>query len=285
MITGKLKPRVTRLGRFARRWRFDRNPLRRATDRAETAVLTVLVTAFLIGVPFVALAMGAWVQGMAQRAQLAQEASRSQVTAVVLVVTPPPAGDGEVLAWQVQARWKAPDGQVVTQQMPVSAGTAVGGKLQVWTDRTGDLSTAPLLDSQVADQTALGEALGAIASVAVLTLAGSAGPLETQQAPDGRLGRGLAGDRSALDEPHLRMPAALLVTKVRPGRDIRPWRPGRRGGRLRRVREKGDEDGCLVLKPTSTGCCATWVRHITTPCKAGLPRPTCPGPWIQWRST
>ena len=173
MRARKPKPGVSRLGRFVRRWRFDRNPLRRATDRAETAVLAVLVAAFLIGAPAAALATGAWVHGMAQRAQLAQEASRTQVTAVVLAVTPPSAGDGEVLAWQAQARWKAPDGQVVTQQVPVSAGTVVGGKLQVWTDRTGDWSTAPLLDSQVADQTASGEALGAIASAAVLIMVGA----------------------------------------------------------------------------------------------------------------
>ena len=136
-------------------------------------MLAVLVAAFLIGAPAAALATGAWVHGMAQRAQLAQEASRTQVTAVVLAVTPPSAGDGEVLAWQAQARWKAPDGRVVTQQVPASPRTAVGGKLQVWTDPTGDWTTAPLLDSQVADQTASGEALGAIASAVVLILAGT----------------------------------------------------------------------------------------------------------------
>ena len=99
----------------------------------------MLVVAFLIGAPFAAVATGAWVHGMARQAQLAQEASRRQVTGVVLTVTPPGAGD---LAWQAQARWKAPDGQVVTHQVPVPSGTAVGGKLQVWTDRTGDLTTA-----------------------------------------------------------------------------------------------------------------------------------------------
>ena len=50
---------------------------------------------------------------------------------------------------------------------------AVGGKLQVWTDRTGDLTTAPLLDSQVADQTTSAEVLGVVASAGVLTLAGA----------------------------------------------------------------------------------------------------------------
>jgi ABC-type multidrug transport system fused ATPase/permease subunit len=171
MSTRKPKPGVTRLGRFVRRWRFDRNPLRRATDRVETAVLAVLVAAFLIGAPFAALASGAWVHGMARQAQLTQEASRRQVTAVVLTVAVPSAV-GEQLAWQAQARWRAPDGREVIHEVPVPAGTAVGGKLQVWTDRTGDFITAPLLDSQVADHTTSGEVLGVIAAASVLTVAG-----------------------------------------------------------------------------------------------------------------
>jgi hypothetical protein len=170
MSARKPKPSTTRLGRFARRWRFDRNPLRRGTDRIETAVVAVLVAAFLIGAPFAALATGVWLHGMARQEQLAQEASRHQVTAVVLAVSAPAVGG---LAWQAQARWQAPDGQVVTHEVPVSSGIAVGEKLQVWTDRTGDLSTAPLLDSQVADQAPTGDALGAAASAAVLTVAGA----------------------------------------------------------------------------------------------------------------
>jgi hypothetical protein len=169
----KPEPRVTRLGGFVRRWRIDRNPLRRATDRAATMVLAVLVAAFLIGAPAAALATGAWMHGMAQRAQLAQEASRTQVTAAVLAVTPPTPAGGEELAWQAQARWRAPDGRVVTHQVPVPSDIAVGGRLQVWTDRSGDLTTAPLVDSQVASQTASGEALGAIAAAVVLILVGT----------------------------------------------------------------------------------------------------------------
>ena len=172
MSAKKPKPDVTRLGRFVRRWRFDRNPLRRATDRVETAVLAVLVAAFLIGVPYAALATGAWMYGTAQRAQLAQEASRHQVTAVVLAVTAPAAGDDQ-LVWQAQARWKAPSGQQVTREVPVPSSTPVGGTLQVWTDRSGAFTTAPLLDSQVAGQAAAGEALGVIASACVLTVAGA----------------------------------------------------------------------------------------------------------------
>jgi hypothetical protein len=171
MNVRKPRPGVSRLGRFARRWRFDRNPLRRAADRVETIVLIVLVVAFLIGAPFAALATGAWVHGTAQRVQLTQQGSRWQVTAVVLAVAE--SATGESLVWQAQARWRAPDGREVTHQIPVPSGTLAGGKLQVWTDRTGDLTTAPLLDSQVADQTTSGEALGVGASAVVLTLVGA----------------------------------------------------------------------------------------------------------------
>lgn len=88
MTGSEPRPRVTRLGTFVRRWRFDRNPLRRGVDRIETTVVALLVVAFLAGSPFAALAAGAWVHGMARQAQLAQEASRSQVTAVAITVTP-----------------------------------------------------------------------------------------------------------------------------------------------------------------------------------------------------
>lgn len=162
---------VACLGRFVRGRRFDRNPLRRATDRVETVLLAVLVVAFLAGAPFAALATGAWMHGMAQRAQLSQQASRFQVQAVVLTVTAPPEVGGRG-ADQAQARWRAPDGREVTGEVPVPPGTAAGETLQLWTDHTGGLTTAPLLDSQVADQTALGETLAVLVTAGVLTLAG-----------------------------------------------------------------------------------------------------------------
>ena len=58
MSARKRQPGATRLSRFVRGQRLDRNPLRRATDRAETIVLTVLVILLLAGGPFAALATG-----------------------------------------------------------------------------------------------------------------------------------------------------------------------------------------------------------------------------------
>lgn len=175
------RPRATRLGwlgrfsrlaRLVRRWRFDRNPLRRDADRLETVVLALLVAVFLIGTPFAALAAGAWVHGLARQEQLAQQASWHQVTAVVRAVTPVDAGQAAV-AWQARAQWTAPDGTLVTQEVPVPAGTTAGGTVQVWTDQAGDLTSPPLLDSQVAGQATLAE-VGAVFAVAtVLILAGA----------------------------------------------------------------------------------------------------------------
>jgi hypothetical protein len=170
MAARNREPSLNRLVRFARGRRFDRNPLRRATDRLETAVLALLVIAFLAGTPFAAFATGAWIHGMARGTQLAQEHSRWQVMAVVLAVTPPSPGTVG-LGWQALARWRAPDGREATTEIPVPSGTAAGTRLPVWSDRGGDFTLAPLADSQVTAQTASGVALGVIMSASVIAIA------------------------------------------------------------------------------------------------------------------
>lgn len=74
-------PRVSRLGRFARGRRPDRNPLRRASDLVETGVLALLIVAFGAAAPFVARESGAWAHAASHRIQFAQRASRHQVSA------------------------------------------------------------------------------------------------------------------------------------------------------------------------------------------------------------
>jgi hypothetical protein len=144
--------RVTRLGRFVRGQRPDRNPLRRVSDRLETAVLAMMVVAFLAAAPFTARASGAWAHSMAQRAQVTQEASRHQVPAVVLKVAASQGTGGyfppESLA---QARWTAPDGTVVTGEALVPAGMAAGATVRLWVTNDGQLTDPPIEDSQVAD--------------------------------------------------------------------------------------------------------------------------------------
>lgn len=156
------------LGRFVRRHRPDRNPLRRGYDRLETAVLTVLVAAFLAAAPFAAQASADAAWSAAHQAQAAQQASRHQVSAVVLALS---ADDGYVVAQsEAQVRWTAPDGQTRTGNGLVPSDTRIGAIVRVWTDSSGQLTEAPLLGSQVANQAGLGGA-GGVATLALTTAA------------------------------------------------------------------------------------------------------------------
>ena len=142
-------------------------------DRLETVVVAVLIVGFLAAAPLAAAAAGTWLHGNAARTQHAQQASRRQVTAVVLWVAAPKAG-GYGGAWQAQAKWRALDGREVTGEVPVPSSTVVGGKLRVSTSpRTGDVTSAPLTDAQVANQTTSAEAAGVIAVGTVLAVVGA----------------------------------------------------------------------------------------------------------------
>ncbi|HEY7263586.1 MAG TPA: hypothetical protein VH589_19125 [Trebonia sp.] len=167
--------RVSWLGRFVRGWRPDRNPLRRASDRLETGVLAVLVIAFLAAAPFVAQASAAWAHARAQQAQTAQEASWHQVPAVVLKAesTVQSAGGYPAMQVQAQARWTAPDGKVVTGEIPVSPGTAAGATVRVWTTSDGQLTEPPMGDTQVAGTAGFASALGVVALAVLLVITGT----------------------------------------------------------------------------------------------------------------
>jgi hypothetical protein len=163
--------RVTRLGRFLRGWRPDRNPLRRASDRAETAVLALLVIAFLAAAPFVALASGGYAYSKAHHAQLTQEASWRQVPALVLSVSSGGGGYADPDA-QAQARWTAPDGKVITGGIPVPIGTVAGATVPLWVANDGQLTDQPLTDAQVSDSRYFAGTFGVITLATVLAITG-----------------------------------------------------------------------------------------------------------------
>jgi hypothetical protein len=167
MLGRSTKPRTTRLGRFLRGHRPDRNPLRRGSDRAETAVVAALVVAFLAGAPFAAQAAGGAEHAAAQRVQAAQQASWRQVPAVLLATPGTDAGVAQVA--QARARFTAPDGKTIVTDVPVPNGTRAGTTVRVWVTRDGTLTAPPLLDSQVAEQAVVTE-LATVAGLA-LTLA------------------------------------------------------------------------------------------------------------------
>ena len=177
------KPRTTWLGRLLRGQRPDRNPLRRRSDVIEAAVLGVLVAGFAVGAPSVALASGGWAHATAHRVQLEQEASRHQVTAVVSRAVPNTQGGGiGSLDHLTPARWTAPDGRAVADEIPVPEGTAAGVTVRVWTTSDGQLTDPPLTDSQVASQ----EHLAQTFSVIVLAIAAAVTGLLARWALDKR---------------------------------------------------------------------------------------------------
>src|ERR1700722_2402890 len=166
------KPKSTLAGRLVRGRRLDRNPLRRATDRAETLVLVLLAAVFLVAAPLVAAASGRGAHATAQRAELAQAASRYQASAVVLAKPARPVAGSASLVSIAKARWTAPDGAVVTRGVLVPVDTAAGARLSIWTTRDGQPAPRPLNGSQVASVTLLGEAAGVAALAIVLVLGG-----------------------------------------------------------------------------------------------------------------
>ena len=158
------------MGRFVRGRRLDDNPLRRASDRAETLVLIVLGAVFVVCAPLVAPVGGAWAHAAAQRAEFAQAASWTQVTAVVITKPTSPVMGYEDYVSTAQARWTAPDGAVVTHAVPVRVGTVAGAKVSVWTTRDGWPTPQPLTGSQVANLTSLAEVAAVAALAAALAL-------------------------------------------------------------------------------------------------------------------
>ena len=165
-------PRSTGLGRLLRGRRFDRNALRRGSDRAETAMLGVLLAAFLAGAPFAAHAAGSWTYAAATREAQVQQASLHQVPATLLQAAQP----WNIIGYgsEAQARWRAPDGQVRTGQVMVPGGAAAGSTVMIWTDQTGQLTDPPLMRSQVTGRRYLSEALAVAVLAAVLITVGAA---------------------------------------------------------------------------------------------------------------
>ena len=170
MGTKRRKIRVTRTGRFVRGRRPDRNPLRRGSDRLETVVLAMLVIVFLAAAPFAALASGSWTLARAHQAQLAERASSYQVPALVLKLEAPSGGAyGDPSA---HARWTAHDGKVVTGDIAVPLGAAVGSTQWLWTTADGRLTDPPLQDSQVTGQAYFAEGAAVFTLAVLVTITG-----------------------------------------------------------------------------------------------------------------
>jgi len=164
----RLAPRQSRFRCWFRGLWPDRNPLRRASDRAEAAVVAGLAAALLAGVPLAGFAVGQWSYDASVRAMNAQMAWR-QVSAVLLIdAKMAPAGLGFSLLRRVPASWTAPDGAQRTGPVLAAATATSGTVLKVWVDASGRLTPMPLQYRQVERQAALAAVLAAAGLGAVL---------------------------------------------------------------------------------------------------------------------
>jgi hypothetical protein len=164
---------IMRLGRAVRGLWPDRNPLRRATDRVEAALLVTLLAVFLACAPLLGVAAWNWAHAAAQRAERDQRATSHQVSAVLLQSAPPPvlAASGTSSVAEVRAQWMVPGDAVRTGDVPVPGGTKAGNTVTVWIDRAGQLTSPPLSPAQVTGQAA--QAAAGASALLALVLAGA----------------------------------------------------------------------------------------------------------------
>ena len=139
------------LARMARWLGFDRNPLRRGTDRVEAVLRLVLIILLVAVIPAAAVAAGRWADHQAlHRAQL-ERATDRLVTAVLLETAPasgvPDPYTSVQTAW-VRARWQPPGQPPRTGEVLAVAGARRGSTVRTWIDRSGAV-TAPPADHRV----------------------------------------------------------------------------------------------------------------------------------------
>jgi hypothetical protein len=144
----RLKARrpVTRLARCARRLGFDRNPLRRRTDRIEAVIRLATVILLLVAVPIAAMVAGREADQLALRKAHAQQAAEHEVTAVLLQraqATGSPDPYTSVQLTYVLARWQPPGQPTRSGQVLAPAGTRAGSTVQVWVDASGAVTGPP----------------------------------------------------------------------------------------------------------------------------------------------
>jgi hypothetical protein len=154
--------------RFVRWLGFDRNPLRRGTDRIE-AVVRLLTLLLLLAVPAVAVAAGQWADHRAL--YHARHAEDHLVTAVLLQQAPatgtPDPYTSVQTVW-VKGRWQPPGRPARTGEVPATAGARPGSTVPVWVDASGAVTSPPPDHREIVGEVCVAVALTCLASFLLL---------------------------------------------------------------------------------------------------------------------
>jgi hypothetical protein len=138
------KPRpYESLARLARWLGFDRNPLRRGTDRVEAALRLVMIILVVVAMPAAAIAAGQWTDHYLRHQAQLHQAVDHQVAAVLLRDAPatgiPDPYTSVETTW-VPARWQPPR----TGEVLAVAGARKGSTVRTWIDPSGAVTDPPL---------------------------------------------------------------------------------------------------------------------------------------------
>jgi hypothetical protein len=162
---------IRRRARPLGRWLgLDGNPLRRRTDKIATWLMAQFLVVVLIGAPLFAIAAFTWA-GRAGAAEQRAERSWREVPAVLLRTVPGPdsfAGGVFGYSW-VPARWKAPNGQVRSGEIPVEVGLSAGRKVLLWVDAAGRPTDVPLTHRAVMARAATAAAVATVVLLIALS--------------------------------------------------------------------------------------------------------------------
>jgi hypothetical protein len=134
------------LARLARWLGFDRNPLRRGTDRGEGALRLVMIILAVAVIP-AAVVAGRWADHYGLHRAQAQRAADHLVTAVLLEDAPatgtPDPYTSVQTAW-VPARWQPPGQPPRTGEVLALAGARQGSTVRTWIDPSGAVTDPPM---------------------------------------------------------------------------------------------------------------------------------------------
>ena len=136
-----------RLAGLARRLGFDRNPLRRGTDRIEAALRLVVMIMLVTAVPAAAVFAGQQAYHAALNRAHAQQATDHLVNAVLLEQAPatgtPDPYTSVQTAW-VLARWQPPGLPSRTGEVLATAGARKGSTVRTWIAPSGAVTAPPM---------------------------------------------------------------------------------------------------------------------------------------------
>lgn len=167
-----MRIRATRhMARCARWLGFDRNPLRRRTDRIEAAIRLVIAIVVVVAVPIAAVAAGRQADHLALRQAQAQRATEHLVNAVLLAPAPatgvPDPYTSVQLTW-TPARWQPPGQPVKSGEILVPAGTRKGSVVPTWISASGAVASPPIAHREIVGDVFVAVGVTCMASLLLL---------------------------------------------------------------------------------------------------------------------